>query len=260
MRFSPLCSGSSGNSSFFESGDTRLLIDAGVTGKKAEALLSEIQVDPATITGILVTHEHTDHIQGVGILSRRYGIPVYANAECFAQMLPVIGNIPAKLMRIFESDHDFFIQNIRVFPFSTPHDAAHSVGYTLSCAGNRVSIMTDIGYTDTRMLDAVAGSDILLLESNHDPDMLKAGPYPQHLKTRILGRKGHLSNEDAGKALVFLHQKGIRNVVLGHLSSENNTPDLALVTVRTILEEAGCLSDMFLTVAKRDTPTCVFQL
>ncbi len=260
MRFSPLCSGSSGNASYFEAGDTRLLIDAGVTGKKAEALLSEVGVDPSSLTGILVTHEHSDHIQGVGVLSRRYGIPVYADAECFAEMLPLIGNIPARLMRIFEPDHDFFIRNVRVFPFSTPHDAAHPVGYALTCSGCKVSVMTDIGYADQRMLEAVAGSDVLLLESNHDPDMLRAGSYPQHLKTRILGRKGHLSNEDAGKALARLFQTGVRTAVLGHLSAENNTPELALATVKAVLEEAGCLSEMFVTVAKRDVPTCMFEI
>ena len=120
--------------------------------------------------------------------------------------------------------------------------------------------MTDIGHVETRMLDAVAESDVLLLESNHDIDMLKAGSYPQQLKARILGRKGHLSNEAAGEALVQLHERGIRNVILGHLSKENNTPDLALVTVQTVLQESGCLSDMFLRVAERDMPTCLFEL
>ena len=120
--------------------------------------------------------------------------------------------------------------------------------------------MTDIGHIDMRLLDAVADSDVLLLESNHDPDMLRAGPYPQNLKARILGRRGHLSNEDAGKALVQLYGKGVRTAVLGHLSAENNTPELALATVSAVLEEAGYLSDMFITVAKRDVPTCMFEI
>lgn len=260
MIFSPLASGSSGNASFLEADGLRILIDAGMTGKRMAELLHRIDIEPSTIDAILVTHEHTDHIAGVGVLSRRYGIPVYANAECFERILPLIGNLSARNMRVFEPDHAFFIRSVRVFPFSTPHDAVHSVGYTIEADHGKVSVMTDIGHVTSEMLDAVSGSDILVIEANHDVDMLRAGSYPYSLKQRILGARGHLSNEDCGKTLVKLHEHGVRNAILGHLSTENNTPELARVTVEDVLEDAGIRDDMFLSVANRFEPTGVFTI
>lgn len=260
MTFCPLCSGSSGNASYLEAGGVRLLIDAGVTGKRMTELLHEIDIQAHTIDAILVTHEHSDHISGVGVLSRKYNIPIYADAACFEKMLPSIGEIPARNRRVFEPDHEFYIKTVRVLPFSIPHDCAHPVGYALCCGGRKVSVMTDIGHVTGAMMDAVADSDLLLIEANHDVDMLKAGSYPYALKQRILGGTGHLCNEDSGLVLAKLHERGIKNVILGHLSNENNTPELALVTVKTVLEEAGVADDMFVTVAERFQPTGVFNL
>lgn len=260
MVFSPLASGSSGNASFLDVNGIRILIDAGMTGKRMAELLHQIDIDVSTIDAILVTHEHTDHISGVGVLSRRYGIPVYANAECFEKMLPLIGGLSARSMRVFEPDHAFFIKSARIYPFSTPHDAAHSVGYAIESGGSKVSVMTDIGHVTSEMLDAVEKSDILLIEANHDIDMLKAGSYPYSLKQRILGARGHLSNEDCGRTLVRLHERGVRNAILGHLSNENNTPELARVTVKGVLEDAGIGGEMFVSLAERYEPTGVFTL
>lgn len=260
MIFAPLCSGSSGNATYMEAGGVRLLIDAGGTGKRIIELLHEIDVTARTIDAILVTHEHSDHIAGVGVLSRKFDIPVYANAECFEKMLPMIGGLPARNTRVFESDREFSIKTIRVLPFSTPHDCAHPVGYAFQAEGKKVSIMTDIGHVTEGMLAAVADSELLLLEANHDVDMLRAGSYPYPLKMRILGQNGHLSNDDAGLVLAKLFNNGVKNVILGHLSNENNTPELALVTVKAALEEAGIGEDMYVAVAGRYHPTGVFEL
>ena len=260
MLLSPLCSGSSGNASYLEAGGTRLLVDAGLTAKRLTLLLDMLDVSMQTIDAILITHEHTDHIAGVGVLSRRYDVPVYANADCWAKMRPMLGQIAQKNVRVFESDHDFYLKGLCVHPFSTPHDAAHPVGYTFVCNGRKLALMTDVGHVSSAMLDEAASSDLLLLEANHDVDMLKAGSYPYALKMRILSPRGHLSNEDAGLMLQKLYARGVRNVILGHLSAENNTPELALVTVRSILADAGIADKVFLTVAERDRPTGVFEL
>ena len=260
MLFSPLCSGSSGNASYLEAGGVRLLVDAGVTVKRFRELMAMIDVAPESLNAILITHEHSDHVSGIGVLSRRYDIPVYAAAECWANMPASIGEIAPKNIRVFEPDRDFYLQQLCVHPFTTPHDAAHAVGYTFVHGGRKLSIMTDIGHVSNRMLDAVAGSDLILLEANHDVDMLKAGSYPYSLKMRILSSHGHLCNEDAGLVLQKLHAKGVRNAILGHLSEENNTPELALVTVQSMLDEAGLLESMFVTVADRFQPCGLFEL
>ncbi len=260
MLFCPLCSGSSGNATFIEAGGARVLVDAGLTGKRITELLAGLGVAPDTLDAILVTHEHSDHVQGVGVLSRRYGIPVYANEACFGRMLPQTGALAPGKARVFEPDRPFFIRDVEVLPFSTPHDSARPVGYTFAHKGCRCAVMTDIGHVTQHMLDTVANADILLLEANHDVDMLRAGAYPYALKQRILSGTGHLCNEDAGYALVKLFGRGLRNVILGHLSAENNTPELALVTVQTVLDDAGVLPAMRVLVAERDRPTGLFEV
>jgi phosphoribosyl 1,2-cyclic phosphodiesterase len=260
MLFSPLCSGSSGNASFVEAGGVRLLVDAGVPARRMKELMDMIDIAPDTLSAILVTHEHSDHVSGVGVLSRRYDLPVFAAAECWEHMPKSIGEIAPKNVRVFEPDRDFYLKQLCVHPFSTPHDAAHAVGYTFVHDGKKLSIMTDIGHVSNVMLDAVAYSDLILLEANHDVDMLKAGSYPYPLKMRILSSHGHLCNEDAGLVLQKLHARGVKNAILGHLSQENNTPELALVTVQSVLESAGLLESMFVTVADRFQPCGLFEL
>lgn len=260
MLFSPLCSGSSGNASYLEAGGVRLIIDAGVTAKRLRGLMSMLDLSPEGLDAILITHEHSDHVSGIGVLSRRYDIPVYAAEACWERMPKSIGAIAAKNIRVFEPDRDFYLKQLCVHPFSTPHDAAHAVGYSFVHGGKKLSIMTDVGHVSKRMLDAVANSDLILLEANHDVDMLKAGNYPYPLKMRILSSRGHLCNEDAGLALQKLHARGVKNAILGHLSEENNTPELALITVQSLLEEAGLLESMFVTVADRFEPCGLFEL
>lgn len=260
MLFSPLCSGSSGNATFIEAGGLRILIDAGVSAKRLSALLCAIDIAPQTIDAILVTHEHTDHVSGIPVFSRRYMIPVYANSECFAAMREKNVTVSPANMRVIDPDCGFYIKNVEILPYSTPHDSARAMGYCVSAGGAKCTVMTDVGCVTNVMEEAAAGSDILLLEANHDVDMLKCGSYPISLKRRILSKTGHLSNEDAGNALVKFFGRGVRNAVLGHLSNENNTPELALVTVNSVLEENGVLDAMHVTVAKRDEPTGVYEI
>ena len=260
MKFSPLCSGSSGNATYIEADQVHLLVDAGLTCKRICELMAEIGASPETLNGILITHEHIDHIRGVAVLSKRYDIPVYANADCWNAMRTQLFGVLPKNMRVFESDRDFYLDGVRILPFSTPHDAAHPVGYTVTAGKAKCAVCTDIGRMDARMLSILAGSDIVLLEANHDVDMLMAGSYPYPLKKRILSGHGHLCNEDCADALVQLYASGVKNVVLGHLSRENNEPDLAYATVRCILTEAGLWDDVRVAVAERDRPTGIFEI
>ncbi len=258
MLFSPLFSGSSGNCSFLEAGKARVLVDAGLAGKQIEAALRAINVEPGTLSAILVTHEHIDHVRAVGVLSRRYKVPVYANAACFTQMERSIGELLPSCCRIFETGCDFYIGELNVTPFKISHDAVEPVGYTFSHKGRSVGLLTDTGRMYEHLYDAVSGLDLLLLEANHDIDMLKSGPYPEALKKRILSSKGHLSNEAAGKTLLRLYERGLRHAVLGHLSAQNTDETLAMSTVEEILKSEG--ASMRLALAHRDRPCAVFHL
>ena len=259
MRFCPLCSGSSGNATYIEAGGTRILIDAGLSCKRITELLERIGTDPRTLSAILLTHEHVDHVRGVNVLSKKYDLPVYANAETWSMLKEPLKDVAPKNVCVFESDRDFYLSGVRVLPFSVPHDAIHCVGYTVSAGGHKVGVCTDLGHVDARILSILSGCDLLLFEANHDVDMLMAGSYPYLLKKRILSGSGHMNNDDCCRALVKLHESGVRNVILGHLSKENNYPELAMVAVRSALEEAG-IGDMQIAIASREEPTGVFEL
>lgn len=253
MKFCSLVSGSSGNAVLVSDGRTNLLIDCGMNGKRTAQSLAEIGLFPEEIAAILVTHEHSDHISGVGVLSRRYHIPVYANALTWDAMSTALGRIDAGCMKIFENEQEFEIGGIGVRAFSTPHDAADSVGYNLFVSGKKLSIATDMGHIAEPVVDALCGSAMVLLESNHDIGMLRNGKYPAFLKKRILSDLGHLSNDGAGEIAVRLVQNGTQAILLGHLSSENNLPQLAYSSVCEVLGKAGMAvgRDMKLAVAQR---------
>ncbi len=260
MRFCPLCSGSSGNATYIEAGNARILIDAGLSCKRITELMAKIGASPKDLTAILVTHEHSDHVRGVNILSKKYDLPVYANAETWSMLRTVLKDVAPKNVCVFESDRDFFLSGVRVLPFTVPHDAVHCVGYTFSQGGHKVGICTDLGHADARILSILSGCELLLFEANHDVDMLMAGSYPYLLKKRILSGIGHMNNDDCGAAIVKLYGTGVRNVILGHLSRENNYPELAMVTVRAALESAGIADRVQLCIAAREEPTGVFEL
>ena len=263
MTFCPLFSGSSGNALYVRCGETRLLIDAGKSGRMITEALQYIGVDPRSLNALLITHEHSDHIAGAGVLSRRYHLPIYATAGTWQAMEGKLGPLPDGTRMVFPQDQDFYIGQIGVVPFAIPHDATEPVGYRLYGGASSVSVATDLGCFPKRVRDAVAGSDLVLLESNHDPDMLRCNShYSAALKQRILSSRGHLSNQACADALVELVKTGVRNVILGHLSGENNRPELALSTSENQAELEGIRLgvDLHLDLARRDRVGGVYTL
>lgn len=254
MMLCPLFSGSSGNAIYVGTQKTGLLIDAGLSGRVIEQALCAQGISPSGLHGILITHEHIDHIKGAGVLSRRHNIPIYANEKTWLAMQDKIGPVTLRNQCVFDSAADFYVRDIDVIPFPLSHDAKDPVGFCLVSGGKKIGIATDLGYVSAPTLDAVSGCDALLLEANHDPDMLLHGRYSYELKRRIRGRRGHLSNEEAAQALIRLHERGLRRAYLGHMSAENNMVDLLWQTVRSVLSEAGVAvgKDIELSIAHRD--------
>ena len=253
LQFCPLFSSSSGNSVYVGTDRTKILIDAGVSCARVSAELKAVGVDPKEIQAILVTHEHADHISGVGVFMRKYRVPVYATRGTWDAMRAKLGDIDESLIVTFEAGEDFGIGDLNVYSFPIPHDAADPVGYTVGAGRGRVGVATDLGCVRDGWLGAVEGCDALLLEANHDVTTLEAGRYPYELKKRILSSHGHLSNDDAGEAAVRLVKSGVRAIQLGHLSGENNFPELAFASVACALEEAGIKPgrDVAISVAQR---------
>ena len=263
MLFCPLYSGSSGNALFVQYGQTRLLIDAGKTGKCLFSALEAIGVDPKTLNAVLVTHEHSDHISGAGVLCRKLKIPVYATEATWHAMDRKVGAIPPELRVTFDKSQDFYVGDIGVVPFLIPHDAAEPVGYRLWGGNVSISTATDLGHFPRAIRDQIAGSSLVLLESNHDPDMLRMnGKYSQRLKQRILSNHGHLSNDACADALLQLVDGGTQHVILGHLSGENNTPALARQVSEMRMQREGIRLgvDLSLDVALRDRVGSVYTL
>ena len=251
IKFCSLFSGSSGNSIFVGTEDTKILIDAGLSGKKVAEALDSIGEDPTRLSAIFITHEHSDHIGGVGILSRRYNIPIYANKKTWDAIGKSLGKLSEDNKKTIEGDVLF--TDMRVRGFSTSHDAADPLGYSFFHDGKKVTVATDTGVITDTVRQNVLDSDVVLLESNHDIDMLKNGRYPYYLKKRILGDHGHLSNDTAADFLVELIENGTERIFIGHLSEENNTPDIAFDTACGKLKENGInpKCDVNLKVASR---------
>ncbi|WP_105617127.1 MBL fold metallo-hydrolase [Vallitalea okinawensis] len=261
LNFCSLASGSSGNCQFVETDHIRLLVDAGLSGKRIQNALLSIDVEPSSINGILVTHEHSDHTQGVGILSRRFNIPVYANQNTWRAMRNKLGKIAEENIKIINTEESFVLEDLQVTAFATYHDAEEPVGYVFEKAGKKISLLTDTGSVCSRIREKVQGSLLMLIESNHDVDMLKNGGYPWHLKKRILSDIGHLSNDSCGKLICDIHEEGCI-YLLAHLSKENNTPETALTTVHEIVLDNGIAvgEEAFLEMTYRDQPSKVFNL
>ncbi|NLC32960.1 MAG: MBL fold metallo-hydrolase [Clostridiales bacterium] len=255
IEFCSLSSGSGGNATYISAGNTRILIDAGLSGKTVTAALNSIGVLPESLNAILVTHEHIDHVKGVGILSRKYHIPVYANENTWNRMSKSVGEVPLGMHRIFETDNDFYIDDLSVMPIAIQHDSAEPVAFRVFAGGRSVAVATDMGVISKRVIQQLSGVDLLLLESNHDIEMLRQNQrYSESLKRRILGNKGHLSNDSCSLALMSLYETGVKHVLLGHLSEDNNTPELAMHAVSTALSDQGLKtgSDIFLEMTWRD--------
>lgn len=234
MRLCSIASGSSGNCIYVGSEATHLLVDIGISGRKAQAGLKELELSGKDIDGILITHEHADHIQGLGVIARKYEIPIYATAGTIAAIKSCsgLGNVEAELFHEVEEDRKFVIKDLTIQPMRISHDAAQPVGYRIAYGSKRVAVCTDLGIYNDYTVECLKGMNALLLEANHDVNMLQVGPYPYYLKQRVLGDKGHLSNENTGRLLCrILHDK-LKYILLGHLSKENNLPELAYESVR----------------------------
>ncbi|MHC9001120.1 MBL fold metallo-hydrolase [Enterococcus bulliens] len=237
FQVSILASGSSGNSLYIESEQKRILVDAGLSGKKITSLLGEVDRKPEDLDAILVTHEHRDHIHGVGVLARKYGLDVYANQQTWQAMDPLIGKVDVAQKHIFDMESVLILGDLDIESFGVSHDAAAPQFYKFNKAGKSFVVLTDTGYCSDRVRGIVEDADAYLIESNHDLEMLRMGAYPWNLKQRILGDKGHLSNEDGALAMKDLLGDRTKRIYLGHLSRENNLKELAHLTMETILKE-----------------------
>ena len=255
FNFCSLYSGSSGNSLFVESENTKLLVDAGVSSKKIEEALANLEIDPTSIDGILITHEHSDHVQGLGTFAKKFNLPVFVNEKTLDAMPKQKEKISEKNIKLFNINEKFEIGDLKVKPFSIPHDAANPCGFNIFKDDKKISIATDIGHMTNGVLKNLEDSIFIMLESNYDPEVLKYSKYPYQLKTRIAGPDGHLSNELAGKTISYLLNSGLKQAVLGHLSKQINFPELAY---KTVIDEIMCTrydeNSLKLSVASRDIP------
>ena len=254
VRMVPLGSGSRGNACYLETNSTKVLIDAGLSGRQIKLRLEQIGVDVEDLDGVVITHEHSDHIQGLKILGGKMGLPVLCNSETARG---IIGNLGLKASyKIFTTGETFQFQDLEIHPFSIQHDAADPVGFTVKVQGYKMGFCTDLGFASTLVSSHLKACDYLLLESNHDPELVQMCPRPFVYKQRVLGRAGHLSNQACGDLLAEITHPGLKHVYLAHLSQECNRESLALETVRAALQEAVHIPEM--TVAPQDVP-CVPQ-
>lgn len=230
MKLSIFASGSSGNCLLLSSGDCHILIDAGISMRRIQAGLREAALDFHDVSGVLITHEHSDHISGLKMLCKHHGLPVYAPHTIVNRLRGMLPELESCL-RIIRVGEAFPLAGFKVTAFHTPHDTDESVGYRVE-GGGCFAMATDMGHVTDEVRSALTGADTVLIEANHDVDMLSYGPYPIYLKRRILSDRGHLSNENCGKLARYLCEHGTRQVILGHLSRENNRPDIALSAVR----------------------------
>ncbi len=265
MRVCSLASGSSGNCIFAGTDETSVLVDTGISGKRTGEGLHEIGRDLGEIDAILITHEHADHISGLGVISRKYGIPIYATKGTIDAISRSqgIGQIPDGLFHEIEPDREFAVGDLTACPVAVSHDAAQPVDYVLRCGKRSAAIVTDLGEYGSYLTDRLQDLDVILLEANHDVHMLETGRYPYYLKQRILGSRGHLSNEMAGRLLNEVLHDGLQAAILGHLSKENNYERLAYETVRMEIEMADTpyhAGDFPIYVAKRDEVSEIVEI
>lgn len=257
LNFCSLYSSSTGNCLFAQSNNTNILIDAGVSTKKIENALESINITPDSISGILVTHEHSDHIQSIGTFSKKYNVPVYTNIETWNALSDDQKNkISSENHKSFTISEKFKIGDIEILPFEIPHDAANPCGFNIYQGNSKISIATDLGHMTDTILKNLENSSFILLESNYEPEVLKYSRYPYVLKKRIDGPNGHLSNVVAGDTVSRLIPTGLHSVMLGHLSKENNFPELAYKTVmERIVGNNFSENSIDLAVAQRNAPS-----
>jgi phosphoribosyl 1,2-cyclic phosphodiesterase len=248
-KFFTIASGSSGNSSFVGASGEGILIDFGISSRGVTTALKNRGIDPDSLSGILITHEHIDHVRGLSVFLSRHKIPVFASGSVLG-FLSSNGLVPEDAVLNKIDEHGQIIGNMLIKPFKTSHDSVGSLGYSIITPDeHRITVCTDTGYITEDAREHLLGSKIVLIEANYDNGMLDFGPYPYHLKRRIKGPQGHLSNTDCAAFLPELIKNGTTHIVLGHLSKENNTPEVALET---------CISELSLAGLKRDKDYIIF--
>lgn len=244
LQFSVLASGSTGNAFYIASEKTKLLVDAGLSGKKMDQLFENIGKDPSELSGILVTHEHSDHVKGLGIFARKYNLPIYANEKTWNSMAKQIGKLTTDQRFHFEANAVKTFEDMDVESFSVSHDAADPMFFAFHSGNKKVALVTDLGYVSENIKKTVEDADAYIFEANHDIGMLQMGRYPWSVKRRILGDSGHVSNEDCGLALSDIITNRTQRVYLAHLSKDNNMKELARMSVDQVLKERGIHMDL----------------
>ncbi|MDY0190356.1 MAG: MBL fold metallo-hydrolase [Desulfuromonas sp.] len=252
MRICQLASGSKGNSIYIESEKTRILIDAGLSALQLSKRLATIGVDIAELDGVFITHEHADHCRGIGPLSRRYSVPIYIHQETYA-MLPNVGKIEHCF---FDVGQAITCKDIEISSFAITHDAVAPVGFTVDTLAGKIGIATDLGIATRLVQQRLRQCRALIIETNHDEDMLRDGPYPWDLKQRISSKHGHLSNSAGAQLVQELLWNGLEAVFLAHLSETNNTPSLAQRSVRGILQQQNVCLPQMITGAPQQVSCC----
>jgi phosphoribosyl 1,2-cyclic phosphodiesterase len=264
LRLMSIASGSSGNCIYVGNEDKHILIDTGISKKRVELGLKTINLTPSEISGIFITHEHSDHTQGLGVISRKYNIPIYGTAKTIHEIKnnPKLGEMDSSLFKVISPDTPMDLNGLKINPFSISHDAADPVAYRMESGDKAVAVATDMGYFTDYTVKNLLGLNGILLESNHDIRMLQTGSYPYYLKQRILSNKGHLCNEMAGRLLDLILNDNMKKIFLGHLSKENNYDKLAFESVRMEinLSDSKYMADDFdISVAKRDEPSLLVE-
>lgn len=261
FNFCSLYSGSSGNSLFVETQNTKILVDAGVSSKKIEQALQDINIEPSSLDGVLITHEHTDHVQGLGTFCKKFNVPVFINEETLNAIPKQRDKIPETNIKKFKVYDKFSVGDLDIKPFSIPHDAANPCGFNIWKDNKKISIATDIGHMTNDILKNLEESLFIMLEANYDPEVLRCSSYPFKLKSRIASPTGHLSNEIAGKTISHLLNSGLKNAMLGHLSKQSNFPELAYQTVLDeLISNNYDENSLLLNVAKRDSHSKLLKI
>ncbi|MCD8355025.1 MAG: MBL fold metallo-hydrolase [Clostridia bacterium] len=234
-----IASGSSGNCAVWHAGKTSVLIDLGVSVRALNQALRRIDMQMEDLSAVLLTHEHIDHIKGLATFAKKYDLPVYAT---FGTAAAILQKLPQaqKNLQTFAGGEQFHIDELHIQSMPISHDAAEPVAFRIDGGGNRLGYVTDTGFLPEQVQQNVAGCDTIVLESNHDVEMLRTGPYPMYLKQRIRGKYGHLSNEDCAKGALALAKAGAKRLVLAHLSDKNNNPLTALRCTQRVLDGSDC--------------------
>ncbi|WP_017471554.1 MBL fold metallo-hydrolase [Amphibacillus jilinensis] len=262
LSFSVLASGSTGNAFYIGTENEKILVDAGLSGKQLDRLFHEAKIDPTQLSRILVTHEHSDHIKGLGIIARKYNLPIYANEKTWKAMEGSLGKLSLDQKFTFETEQVKCFGDLDVESFGVSHDAAEPMFFTFHHHDKKVALVTDLGYVSERIKKTVEHADALIFEANHDVSMLQMGRYPWNVKRRILGDYGHVSNDDCAVALEDIIGNQTKRIYLAHLSKDNNIKELARMSVENHLQEVGFPIHDRLEIHDTDptTPTPLYQV